>query len=116
MIREELKNLIGRAISAANLGSHEIQIERPEDKAHGDYSTSVALKLAKMFKMAPMKIAENLRPRILRLKPDLFSKIEIAEPGFVNFFISPRYLQYRIKEVLKEKESFGELKMGRGQK
>ena len=88
MIREELKNLIGRAISAANLGSHEIQIERPEDKAHGDYSTSVALKLAKMFKMAPMKIAENLQPRIFRLKPDLFDKIEIAEPGFINFFIS----------------------------
>jgi len=116
MIREELKNLIGRAISAANLGSHEIQIERPEDKAHGDYSTSVALKLAKMFKMAPMKIAENLQPRIFRLKPDLFDKIEIAEPGFINFFISPTYLQGRIGEILKEKESFGELKLGRGQR
>ncbi|MBI2041972.1 MAG: arginine--tRNA ligase [Candidatus Nealsonbacteria bacterium] len=116
MIRQDLIKLIKEAISEANLGSHEVGIDRPEDKIHGDYSTGVALKLAKMFKMAPMKIAENLQPRILRLKPDLFSKIEIAEPGFINFFISPSYLQNRVKEILKEKEKFGEFKLGRGQK
>ena len=116
MIREELIKLIKEAISAANLGSREVQVEHPADKAHGDYSTNVALKLAKTFKIPPMKIAENLQPRILRLGPDLFEKIEITEPGFINFFISPGYLQNQIKVILKEKDKFGEIKTGKKQK
>ncbi|MDO8558964.1 MAG: arginine--tRNA ligase [bacterium] len=116
MIRQKIIDLIKKAISAANLGSHEVQIEHPEDNAHGDYSTSIALKLAKTLKMPPMKIAENLQPRILRLGSDLFEKIEIMEPGFMNFFISPAYLQNQVREILDKKEGFGEIKIGKKQK
>ena len=114
MIRQELINLIKEAVREANLGKPEFSVERPEDKNHGDYSVNIALRVARAFKMDPIKIAENLLPWILRLRPDLFEKIEIAEPGFINFFISPDYLQKQIGEILKQKEAFGRLQVGRG--
>ena len=116
MIRQEITNLIRRAIKEANLGDSEFSLEHPEDKNRGDYAANIALKLVKALKMPPMKIAENLRPRILHLGAGLFDKIEIAEPGFINFFISKIYLQKQVGEILKQKEAFGKLKIGEGQK
>ena len=116
MIRQEIINLIKKAVEEAGLDKLEFSVERPENESHGDYSSSVALKISKTFKMAPMKIAENLQPRIVRFDSDLFEKIEIKEPGFINFFISKEYLQKQVGEILKQKDLFGKLKMGEGRK
>ena len=102
MIRQEIIKLIQKAVGKSPA---EISVKHPEEKAHGDYSTNIALQLKK----DPNEIVE-------KLKSDLFEKVEVAEPGFINFFLSREYLQKQVKEVLKQKEKFGQLKPGKSKK
>ena len=74
MVRREIIKLIQKATGEK---PEKIRVERPEEASHGDYSTNIALQL----KRSPVEIAEKLRS-------DLFKKIEIAGPGFINFFLS----------------------------
>jgi len=111
MIREDLINLIRKAMKEAGFRlPAEIGVEHPEDENHGDYATNVALRLAKTFKMSPKQIAETLRFHILNLQSGIFEKVEVAEPGFINFFLSKDYLQKQVKKIVKEKDKFGRLK------
>ena len=123
MIREEIVNLIQKSIKELQkekifpkFDIPEIQIERPEEKIHGDYATNVAMVIAKLIKKEPMEISkliiENCKLQIE--KP--FEKIEVAKPGFINFFLSKDYLQKQVEEILKEGEKFGNLKNGKNKK
>lgn len=117
MIRQEIRKLVEKAAKNSRLNiPGVIMVDYSENKEHGDYATSIALQIAKTIKMTPMAIARNLRSQILNLQSDLFEKIEVADPGFINFFISKEYLQKQVKEVLKQKEKFGSLESGRGKK
>ncbi len=109
-MKEEIKKIIQSAVGG---DTPEFSIEVSDDKSHGDYSTNVALVLAKTLGKNPQDVAEEIRNKI---KSNLFSKIEIAGPGFINFFISEKYLQDQIKIVLKQKNKFGDLKIGKGKK
>ena len=80
-------------------------MNRPEQEVHGDYSTNIALQLKK----DPAEIAQ-------KLQTDLFEKVEVAKPGFINFFISKKYLQKQVGKILKEKDKYGNLKIGKKQK
>jgi len=64
----------------------EIPLERPKNRDHGDYATSVALQLAKQAGKAPREIAEALA-KVLSIEPNL-AKVEIAGPGFINFTLN----------------------------
>ena len=72
----------------------EMEIEEPRHQAHGDYSTNFAMVCASIQKMAPRKIAEILVSSIETMNESsgetesLVEKIEIAGPGFINFFLS----------------------------
>ena len=84
-----------------------VEILVPENENFGHYSTNAALKLAKTLKQNPMEIAENIKYQISNLKSGLFEKFEVATPGFVNLWLSPKILQSNIKEILAKKEKFG---------
>jgi len=123
MIRKEIKNLIEKAIKEfqkeeifPEFEIPEIKVEHPEEKIHGDYSTNIAMIIAKQIGKNPLEIAENLKSEILNLKSGLFEKVEIAKPGFINFFLSKNYLQTQVREILKEGENFGQLKIGKNLK
>jgi len=92
----------------------EITIDCPVDKNNGDYSSSVCLKLGKFFSKEPAEIAKTLRDRLA--KSEIFSKVEVAAPGFINFFVSPKYLHNKVKEVLKQKKKFGSIDIGKERK
>ncbi|MEK7503706.1 MAG: arginine--tRNA ligase [Patescibacteria group bacterium] len=102
MIRQEIIKLIQKATSASE---DEIKVTYPEGEGFGDYTTNIALRLKKP--------ANEI---VGRLRADLFEKIEAAGPGFINFFLSKEYLQKQVDVILKQKESFGKLRIGRGQK
>ncbi|MFH1575488.1 MAG: arginine--tRNA ligase, partial [Candidatus Nealsonbacteria bacterium] len=102
MIRQEIIRLIQKITGES---SEKIQVTYPEGDGFGDYTTNIALRLKKPAN----EIAENL-------KSDLFEKVEVAGPGFINFFISKEYLQKQVNAILKEKDKFGQLKIGKGQK
>jgi len=120
MIREKIRKLIEKSIKELQkegvfpeFDIPEIKVEHPEEKIHGDYSTNIAMIIAKQIGKNPLEIAENLKSEILNLKSGFFDKIEIAKPGFINFFLSKDFLQKQIKEILKVGEKFGQLKIGK---
>ena len=102
MIRQEIINLIQKATGKPK---EEIQVEKPENEVYGDYSTNIALQLKK----DPAEIVK-------KIKSNMLEKTEVAKPGFINFFLSKEYLQKQVEEILRQEESFGRLRIGKGQK
>ena len=93
----ELKELIKKGIfdAVANLGyidenaiknKEDIILEIPKDKEYGDYSTNTAMRLAKIAKKRPLEIANEIVSKLNWKKLNL-SNVEIAGPGFINFFV-----------------------------
>ena len=109
MTNEELlKNVVVSAAKALgqDLGLGDIVIEHSRDTAHGDYSTNVAMRSCRLFGMTPRDLAEKL---ISEMKSDAIEKIEIAGPGFINFFLKKDALQSVIEKVLEQGDSYGRL-------
>lgn len=92
-----------------------VQIEYPKDKNHGDFSTNTALTLTKKLKKNPRHIAAEIKDNITDEK-SLFHNIEIAGPGFINFYISSSYYTNLIKEILRKQDSYGKNDIGSGKK
>lgn len=88
-------------------------VERPKISNAGSYSTSIAMKAGKILNKKPMEIAELIKEKIELLKCPEVSKIEIVEPGFVNFFISKQVLEDNLREIINKKDSFGKNKLGK---
>ncbi len=102
-----LKNKISEALEKLNFSKHEslIEISSTKDKTHGDYACNIALKLASALKSNPRNIAQDI---VNNISNDGLSKIEIAGPGFINFFISNDYFKTVIKEILDNGEHYGD--------
>ncbi|MFH1894295.1 MAG: arginine--tRNA ligase [Patescibacteria group bacterium] len=127
MIRQEIKNLIEKAIKKLQKDRifpvfeiPEIKIESVENRIGkqlcGDYSSAIAIRIRRDANMNPMEVAEKIKLEIGKANLELFWKIEPAKPGFINFFLSENYLQKQVGEILKQKNKFGELKIGNGRK
>ena len=71
----------------------EIVLEVPARAEHGDFSTNLAMVLARAEKMAPRKIAEAL-VSVLEESATEWGRVEIAGPGFINFFLPPIYKSF----------------------
>jgi len=95
-IINELKNIIFEACKKLDLSVNleEIKIEHPSDVNFGDYSTNIAMLLAKLEKKNPRDIANEIINNIG--KSELIDKVEVAGAGFINFYLKPEYL---IKEA-----------------
>jgi arginyl-tRNA synthetase len=102
MLREEIKKIIS---DATGVSAEEFSVDVSANKAHGDYSTNIALIKAKELKKTPGEVLNLLREKIS--KKDFYSDIRIAGPGFINFYLSEKYLQDQVKKILKEKNNYG---------
>ncbi|QIH79305.1 arginine--tRNA ligase [Macrococcoides canis] len=101
---EEIKQAILKAELVAEVP--EIKIENPKDTKNGDYATNIALVLTKLAKRNPREIAQAIVDNIDVQKADV-SKIDIAGPGFINFYMDNGYLTEIITEALTKKADFG---------
>ena len=72
--------------------------------------------LAKQVAQNPRSLAEKIVAEINKNLPKEISKVEVAGPGFINFYLSDDYFVKSVAEILKEKEKFGESKIGKGKK
>jgi arginyl-tRNA synthetase len=99
IIREKIKKIIEEAT-----GVFEVLVEAPKEKNYGDYSTNVALVLAKKLNKNPLDIAKEIIYKIGN--NNLFEKVELAGPGFINFYLSKTFFTNGIREILKNK-NFG---------
>jgi arginyl-tRNA synthetase len=89
--------------------------EIPKSETHGDLSTNIAMLLASQLKMPPRKIAQNLVD-CLKFPDDIIARVEIAGAGFINFFLTPAYLQKVVRNILKEDRQFGKNNLGKDHK
>ena len=78
----------------------EIQMERPASRTHGDWSSIVALVRAKQMGHVPRELAETLVRSMQEARIELVDKMEVAGPGFINFFLSPKWLHQVMIDVL----------------
>jgi arginyl-tRNA synthetase len=93
----------------------DIILEIPVQAAHGDLSLNAAMSLARKLKRKPREIAEEIIAG-LEYDPEVIEKVEIAGPGFINFFFRNTYLPRIIKEILDKKENFGKTDAHRGKR
>jgi arginyl-tRNA synthetase len=109
VIRTDIKKLIQQAIKShwdVDLALGEIKIDYPPEN-FGDYSTNIAMKLAKVAKSDSMETAEDIAEHLR--KSDLFERIEVAKPGFINFYLSPEVLKKAILDINEQGSNFGDL-------
>ncbi len=107
-MKEELKLLIEKAIKKLGLENVHFSIDRPEKPEFGDYSTNIALVLGKKNNRSPKELAEDLIKNF-ELNKNV-ARIEVAGPGFINFFLSKDFYIKEIEKILKEKDKYGKNK------
>ncbi len=106
--KETLIEEIKQAILKAELVTEvpEIKIENPKDTKNGDYATNIAMVLTKLAKRNPREIAQAIVDNLDVQKANV-SKVDIAGPGFINFYMDNAYLTGIITEALTKKVDFG---------
>jgi arginyl-tRNA synthetase len=121
-LKQTLSDLITTAVEKAREGGGlafdtlpSFEVEAPKQAEHGDLATNLALVLAKPAKMAPRKIAEII-VKNLQAPEGMLQKVEIAGPGFINFFIEESYWRRVIPEIHRLGPAYGLSEMGRGRR
>lgn len=118
MSKQHIQELIQTALQTAAFaisGDMPVfQIEATKDKQHGDFACNIALVLAKSLQCKPRQVAE----RIVQALPSStkIEKVEIAGPGFINFFLSKEALYSVVLDIIKEADKFGHASIGQGKK
>ncbi|APF17220.1 Arginyl-tRNA synthetase [Caldithrix abyssi DSM 13497] len=113
--QEYIVQELQRFLKAHNIKDVEIILERPREEKFGDFASNLALQLARHLKKNPRQIAEEIKD-FINQNPDYISAVEIAGPGFINFFASNVSLYKQLGEILEKKAAFGKSAYGRGKK
>ncbi|MEK7227545.1 MAG: arginine--tRNA ligase, partial [Patescibacteria group bacterium] len=106
-MKKEIENLIREALQALNIEVKDFTVEHPSDSKMGDYSTNVGIKTGKA-----REILEALR----QAQGDFafISKIEIAGPGFINFYLAKEFFAGSLREIIEKGENFGKGEHAKG--
>ena len=119
-IKDILRKSMVEALKSLSVELTEEQVaklafEHPSDLTHGDYSSNVAMVLAKELKVAPKVLAERIVAELIKKQSSEVAKIEVAGPGFVNFYLSREFFTNSIEKITND-NSFGHNKKLAGQK
>ena len=109
MIKKEIVNLLSKVVPKET-----ILVEQTVDKKFGDYATQLAMKLAKKQKKNPMEIAKTIVSKVPKIK--FLEKVEIAPPGFINFFLSDKWLSEQVVDIINQDKNFGSSNIGKNKK
>ena len=117
LIRDYIKELILESINSCHKNGilpifeiDQIEVERPQNTDNGDFAVSLPLKLTKVLKSNPLEIANTLTTYIDNEKANtVFDKIIVAPPGFINFYLSHKWVQNHLEEILKSGEEYGNI-------
>ena len=121
-VQTQIGNLIAKAVEKAfsagvlpGAESAPFIIEIPADKRNGDFSTNAAMVNAKNFRLPPRKIAETI-VSFASNEDTYFEKIEVAGPGFINFFLNDAYYADVLLDIRKAGDSYGKSDYGKGKR
>ncbi len=112
-----VKTAVIQAQAAGDLPEFEIpdvRVERPRDPDHGDYAAPIAMQLARLARMAPLKIAQIIADHLV--KPDYLGEVIVAPPGFINFRLATEWVQNLVNIIVEGGNDFGSFNLGQGKK
>ena len=92
----------------------EIVVERPKQESMGDFASPVCMQLARLARMAPIKIAEQVVRRLPR--HPAIAAVEVAHPGFINFRLAASWLTDQVSAILAAPDTYGNVDLGKGQR
>jgi len=119
IVRDRLKSMISDAalqlLDYRTGAEFNIELEIPQFALHGDYATNVAFGLTRLLKRSPKEIASRIIANI-KDPEQLIQKVEVAGPGFINFFMTPKALTGVIGTILDDPVSYGRQDLGAGKK
>ena len=92
-----------------------IMLEIPKDNKNGDYSTNIAMRLTKQLQKKPQEIAGIIREALMQ-ELNIIDKIEIAGPGFINFWLKKESMANIINTIIDMKDEYGSSNTGKGKK
>ena len=120
LVRDDVRDALAAALDDAQargalprLPGAEITVERPQNPEHGDYASSVALRLAGTVKRAPLEVARAIADSLRT--GALIAAVEVAPPGFINLRLSPDWKRAQVDAVLAAPDSWGAIDLGAGQ-
>ena len=113
-MKEIIKTIVSDTLEKLSINeSVDFTVEIPTNKEFGDFSTNVAMLLAKELKKNPIEIAENISREI---NNSAITKIEVKNPGFINFFVNKKYLIENINNILEKGNNYGRVNIGKNSK
>lgn len=114
MIKEKIEIILKKILVEIGIKDVIFDLDHPANPSHGDYSTSIALKLTKILKKNPLNIAEQI---VSNLSPDkLIKKVEIIKPGFINFWINDEYFIKETQKFAENKIEYPQVHLGKNKK
>lgn len=120
-MKKRLENLLHGAVSALKANGElppdidpTIMVERARDAQHGDFASNLAMTLAKAAKCNPRQLAEKIVAALPR--DGIVAKLEVAGPGFINFFIDPKAQHRIVADIHEAGHEFGKTAVGAGRK
>ena len=124
MIKNEIGQLVQAAVRKAQEAGDlpaaaipDAPIERPQRPEHGDYSTGLAMRMARAAQMSPLDIAKMIAKHIDdEAQNGVFAAVEVAPPGFINFRLSSDWLAAQVDVILAAGPEFGNISLGAGTK
>jgi arginyl-tRNA synthetase len=112
MLKNDLSKIVQKVVGQVfpDHADDPVEIEYPTDPTHGDYSCNSALRLAKKVGKNPREVAQSIVAAFE--KPDFIQTIEIAGPGFINFYVAPEYLVGNLRGILSGASDYGQTSAG----
>ena len=117
-VKETVMNALGRLVAEGKIEAVPLpafNVERPADVSHGDFSCNAAMASAKALRNNPRAIGQMIADAAV-LDGTVFEKIEVAGPGFLNFFISPLWFNETVGEVISSGVDYGKTELGKGKR
>ena len=108
-----IKNALKNVYNLENIDSL-VMVEIPKLKDHGDFSSNIALRLAKVLKNSPINIANSLKGELEN--NDFIEKVEVVVPGFLNFFVKKDSLSEIINKIIDQGKDYGRNNFGKNEK
>ncbi len=130
-MKEEIRRLIVKVVMKLKKAKKwpdfqvpEFSLDCSKNDKFGDYSTNVAMVLAPIVKKNPIVIAEELikrfdlsrlqRAKEVKPRLEIFERIEVASPGYINFYLSKKYLQKNVADINRKGRNYGNSRVGKG--
>ncbi len=113
-IKEKIEKELLNILKDMGIDTQIVIVEAPNDITHGDFTSNISMQISKDLKSNPMDIANEIVSKFP--KDDDFEKVEVVRPGFINFFLSEKYLLNMLKDINTQKEEYFKLNIKNGKK